>query len=95
MYSDIIVRSGMLRCIPDLAGRLAAAGQLSAESKLEQKAAGLDELSAEEKRQLQIFNQRYKYHSHSYIVRIAGNSISLSTNLIDNEMLLTAILFNV
>lgn len=48
----------MLRCLPDLAGRLAAAGQLSHESKLEQRAAGLDEMTVAEKELLQEYNDR-------------------------------------
>ena len=51
-------RAGILRCHPDLAGRMAAAGQLTDESKLEQKAAGLDDMTAEEKSTLQSYNQR-------------------------------------
>ncbi|KAF6036905.1 URAD [Bugula neritina] len=51
---------GMLRCLPDLAGRLAAAGQMSDDSKLEQKAAGLDDLTPSEKSQINSLNKRYK-----------------------------------
>jgi len=52
---------GMLRCLPDLAGRLAAAGQMSDESKLEQKAAGLDNLTPSEKSQINSLNKRFLF----------------------------------
>ncbi len=41
-------RLGVLRAHPDLAGKLAMAGQLTAESRKEQAGAGLDRLSSEE-----------------------------------------------
>merc|ERR1719219_57506 len=46
---------------PDLAGRLAGEGLLTAESEREQKAAGLDLLSKEDKRQLKAMNDRYRF----------------------------------
>jgi 2-oxo-4-hydroxy-4-carboxy-5-ureidoimidazoline decarboxylase len=53
-------RSGIIRCYPDLAGRLAQESQLSEESTREHKAAGLLELSDSEKRELNSLNERYK-----------------------------------
>ena len=41
-------RLRVLRAHPDLAGKLAVAGELTADSKAEQASAGLDRLSAEE-----------------------------------------------
>jgi len=45
---------------PDLAGRLAALGQLTRESTAEQTSAGLDRLSSEEKRRFTEYNNRYR-----------------------------------
>ena len=55
----ILGQVGILRCHPDLAGRLAAAGQLTTESTAEQKAAGLDTITSEEKVQLDSLNSRF------------------------------------
>lgn len=49
----------ILQLHPDLAGRLAAEGKLTAESTQEQKAAGLDRLDAAEAIELQTLNQLY------------------------------------
>lgn len=51
-------QEGILRSHPDLAGRVAAAGALTAESTLEQRAAGLSQLTAEEKAELAELNGR-------------------------------------
>ncbi|XP_013382230.1 2-oxo-4-hydroxy-4-carboxy-5-ureidoimidazoline decarboxylase [Lingula anatina] len=62
-FIDLLPRNGkegILRNHPDLAGRLAAAGQLTRESTQEQKAAGLDTLTAEEKEKLNKLNTEYK-----------------------------------
>ena len=66
-FSDFIqkdifpeARAGIIRCHPDLAGRLAQTNQLSEASTREQKAAGLSELSDSEKRELNSLNERYK-----------------------------------
>uniref|UniRef100_A0A2A4J319 2-oxo-4-hydroxy-4-carboxy-5-ureidoimidazoline decarboxylase n=1 Tax=Heliothis virescens TaxID=7102 RepID=A0A2A4J319_HELVI len=50
----------ILKLHPDLAGRLAARGELTPESAGEQRAAGLDGLTAEQKRLIDESNQRYK-----------------------------------
>jgi 2-oxo-4-hydroxy-4-carboxy-5-ureidoimidazoline decarboxylase len=50
----------LLRAHPDLAGRLARAGELTASSAREQSAAGLDRLSATEMAEVQRLNQAYK-----------------------------------
>lgn len=50
----------LIRAHPDLAGRLAAAGQLTAESTREQASAGLDRLSPAELAGFQELNQRYR-----------------------------------
>ena len=50
----------LLRAHPDLAGRLAKAGQLTASSTQEQVAAGLDQLSPAEAREIERLNDAYK-----------------------------------
>jgi 2-oxo-4-hydroxy-4-carboxy-5-ureidoimidazoline decarboxylase len=50
----------LIRAHPDLAGRLARAGQLTADSTKEQAAAGLDRLSPEEAQEIQRLNGAYK-----------------------------------
>jgi OHCU decarboxylase len=51
---------GVLNAHPDLAGRLAVAGQLTAESTAEQASAGLDKCSLQEFERLQTLNEAYK-----------------------------------
>ena len=51
---------GVLNAHPDLAGRLALAGQLTADSTAEQASAGLDKCSPEEFERLQALNEAYK-----------------------------------
>ena len=53
-------REGVVRCYPDLAGRLAEEDMLTKESLSEHKAAGLLELTEEERRELGDLNSRYK-----------------------------------
>jgi 2-oxo-4-hydroxy-4-carboxy-5-ureidoimidazoline decarboxylase len=50
----------LVRAHPDLAGRMAAAGQLTPESTREQAAAGLDRLTPSEAAEIQRLNQAYK-----------------------------------
>ncbi|MFP5076816.1 2-oxo-4-hydroxy-4-carboxy-5-ureidoimidazoline decarboxylase [Rhizobium sp. YIM 134829] len=52
-------RMQVLRAHPDLAGRLAIAGELTAESKAEQASAGLDRLTAEEHQRFTTLNAIY------------------------------------
>lgn len=56
---EITGREGVLRLHPDLAGKIAEQGGLSTESEKEQSAAGLKELSEEDKSALQYLNERY------------------------------------
>ena len=51
---------GLLQAHPDLAGKLAVAGELTAESTAEQASAQLDQCTAEEFGELQSLNDRYK-----------------------------------
>ena len=50
----------LLRAHPDLAGKLAVAGDLTAASKGEQAGAGLDQCSADEFTAFQTLNEKYK-----------------------------------
>ncbi|KAG0717406.1 2-oxo-4-hydroxy-4-carboxy-5-ureidoimidazoline decarboxylase [Chionoecetes opilio] len=52
-------REGILRSHPDLAGRAAMEGQLTEESRQEQKSAGLGDLTAEERSKLKLLNTSY------------------------------------
>ena len=54
------VQAGILRCHPDLAGKLAQTGSLSAASTQEQREAGLLDATEEERRILDTNNQAYK-----------------------------------
>ncbi|XP_007956827.1 putative 2-oxo-4-hydroxy-4-carboxy-5-ureidoimidazoline decarboxylase [Orycteropus afer afer] len=53
-------QEGVLRCHPDLAGRELQQGTLTAESQREQSAAGLQSLSADERRRLAQLNAQYR-----------------------------------
>jgi len=50
----------LIQAHPDLAGRLARQGRLSTDSTAEQASAGLDRLSADEVRQFEDYNQKYR-----------------------------------
>jgi 2-oxo-4-hydroxy-4-carboxy-5-ureidoimidazoline decarboxylase len=50
----------LVRAHPDLAGRIAKAGELTASSAREQSAAGLDRLGAQEQEEIQRLNDGYK-----------------------------------
>ena len=52
-------RLALIKAHPDLAGRLARAGQLTHESTQEQQSAGLDHLSSEEAAEFDRLNQSY------------------------------------
>jgi 2-oxo-4-hydroxy-4-carboxy-5-ureidoimidazoline decarboxylase len=53
-------KEGILRLHPDLAGRLAASGNLTAESTKEQSSAGLQNLTEQERQKMNHLNQQYK-----------------------------------
>ena len=55
-----LVKEGILRVHPDLAGKLAQDGQLTKESASEQSHANLDQLSPQEKTILGVLNSQYK-----------------------------------
>jgi len=57
--ADPEMRLALIKAHPDLAGRLARAGQLTNESTREQQSAGLDRLSPEEAAEFDRLNQAY------------------------------------
>ena len=56
---DTDTQLGLLRAHPDLAGKLALAGELSADSTREQASAGLDACTPQELERFQTLNPRY------------------------------------
>lgn len=66
---------GVLNAHPDLAGRLAVAGQLTADSTAEQASAGLDKCSPEEFMRLQKLNESYKARfGFPFIMAVKGRT---------------------
>ena len=64
---------GVLRAHPDLAGKLAIAGDLTEESRNEQAGAGLDRLSAEEHARFTALNTAYTdKFGFSFIIAVKG-----------------------
>ena len=59
-HLSLDVKAGVLRCYPDLAGRLAEQGVLSKESLNEHKSAGLLDLTEQEMKELGTLNISYK-----------------------------------
>ncbi len=68
-------RLGVLTAHPDLAGKLAAAGKLTAESTAEQAGAGLDLLTDEERATFQRLNADYvERHGFPFIIAVKDNT---------------------
>ncbi|MEN3148138.1 2-oxo-4-hydroxy-4-carboxy-5-ureidoimidazoline decarboxylase [Neorhizobium sp. IRAMC:178] len=66
-------RLGVLRAHPDLAGKLAIAGELTEDSKKEQAGAGLDRLSAAEHARFTELNTAYmEKFSFPFIIAVKG-----------------------
>ena len=66
---------GVLRAHPDLAGRLAVAGELTASSSAEQASAGLDRCTAEEFARFQQLNAGYvERFGFPFIMAVKGRS---------------------
>ena len=66
-------RMGVLRAHPDLAGKLASARRLTAESTAEQASAGLDALTDGERERFSTLNERYtKRFGHPFIIAVRG-----------------------
>jgi OHCU decarboxylase len=69
------VQLALIRAHPDLAGRLALANQLTADSKQEQASAGLDQLTAEELRQFTWLNERYRARfAFPFVMAVKGRT---------------------
>lgn len=65
----------LLQAHPDLAGKLAVAGELTAESTAEQASAQLDQCTAEEFEEFQSLNDRYKSaFGFPYILAVRGRN---------------------
>lgn len=68
-------RLGVLRAHPDLAGKLAAAKRLTAESTHEQASAGLDALTDAERAEFQRLNTAYvEKHGFPFIIAVRDNT---------------------
>ncbi|WP_415184485.1 allantoinase PuuE [Phaeovulum sp.] len=68
-------RLGVLTAHPDLAGKLAAAGRLTAESTSEQAGAGLDNLTDAERETFTALNEKYTAkHGFPFIIAVRDNS---------------------
>ncbi len=68
-------RMGVLRAHPDLAGKLAAAKRLTADSTAEQASAALDALTDEERGQFQALNEAYTVrHGFPFIIAVRDNT---------------------
>ncbi len=68
-------RLGVLNAHPDLAGKLAAAGKLTAESTSEQAGAGLDLLTDEERATFQSLNSQYvERHGFPFIIAVRDHT---------------------
>ncbi|MFQ5348058.1 MAG: 2-oxo-4-hydroxy-4-carboxy-5-ureidoimidazoline decarboxylase [Rhodothalassiaceae bacterium] len=66
-------RLALIRAHPDLAGRAAEAGALTAASKAEQTGAGLDRLTPEQRAAFRTLNQEYKARfGFPFIIAVAG-----------------------
>ena len=63
----------LIRAHPDLAGRAAEAGALTAASKAEQSGAGLDRLTPEQRTAFKTLNQEYKARfGFPFVIAVAG-----------------------
>ena len=68
-------RLGVLNAHPDLAGKLAAAGRLTAESTAEQAGAGLNMLTDEERATFTALNEAYTTkHGFPFIIAVKDNT---------------------
>lgn len=66
-------RLAVLKAHPDLAGKLAIAGKLTADSRAEQASAGLDRLSPEEHQRFTALNKTYtKKFGFPFIIAVKG-----------------------
>ena len=72
--ADEAVQLALIRAHPDLAGKAALAGELTAESTSEQKGAGLDRLTSEEFTRFHALNDAYKQKfGFPFILAVRGH----------------------
>ncbi|XP_046489033.1 2-oxo-4-hydroxy-4-carboxy-5-ureidoimidazoline decarboxylase-like isoform X1 [Neodiprion pinetum] len=72
---------------PDLAGKLAEEGKLTTESQNEQKCAGLDEMTREEKQTLANLNAMYKEKFHfPFVICARENKVAAILSGIENRL---------
>jgi 2-oxo-4-hydroxy-4-carboxy-5-ureidoimidazoline decarboxylase len=72
--ADEAAKLALLRAHPDLAGKLAAAGELTVESTAEQAGAGLDQCSTEELAEFQALNTAYTNRfGFPFIIAVTGH----------------------
>lgn len=68
------VKLALIRAHPDLAGKAALAGEITAESTSEQKGAGLDRLTSEEFERFHVLNDAYKARfGFPFILAVRGH----------------------
>jgi len=73
--ADSARKLALINAHPDLAGRAAVAGELTADSTAEQASAGIDQCNAEEFERFQNFNARYKNKfSFPFIMAVKGSN---------------------
>ena len=69
------MRLGVLTAHPDLAGKLAAAKRLTAESTAEQASAGLDALTDDERAHFTVLNDAYaEKHGFPFIIAVRDHT---------------------
>lgn len=88
--ADRAPQLSLLQAHPDLAGKLAVAGELTAESTAEQASAQLDQCTAEEFSEFQSLNDRYKSaFGFPYILAVRGRNrqeiLENFRNRVDND----------
>ncbi len=67
----------LIRAHPDLAGRAALAGQLTADSAREQASAGLDRLTPDDLERFTALNDAYRERfGFPFVIRVAGRSVA-------------------
>jgi OHCU decarboxylase len=66
---------GVLKAHPDLAGKLAQAGELTAESRGEQASAGLDRLTSADRSRFEVLNAEYVVRfGFPFIIAVKGRT---------------------
>ena len=85
--ADRAARLALIRAHPELAGKAAIRGELTAESSREQKGAGLDLCSAEEFDRLHALNSAYnKKFGFPFIVAVRGHTRTSILDLMEHRL---------